>query len=53
MDNKIINKFLKFIKVDVTPAIKKDFKWSRRAIINDLKKLTKKKSTSKKNDNRI
>ena len=50
MDNKIIDKFLKFIEKDVTPTIKKDFKWLGKAITKDLKKLTKEKKTSKEKD---
>ena len=50
MDNKIINKFLKFIEKNVSSTIKKDFKWLGKAITKDLKKLTKKKKPSKKNN---
>ena len=32
MDNKIIDKFIKFIEKDVTPTIKKDFKWLGKVI---------------------
>ena len=48
MDNKIIDKFLKFIEMDVTPTVKKDFTWLVKAINKDLKKLTKDKNPSKK-----
>ena len=48
MDNKIIDKFLKFIEMDVAPTIKKDFTWLVKAINKDLKKLTKDKNPSKK-----
>ena len=48
MDNKIINKFLKFIEKDATTNIKKDFKWLGKAITKDLEKLTKEKKSSKK-----
>ena len=41
MDNKIIDKLLKFIEKDVTPMVKKDLKWLGKTIIQDLKKLTK------------
>ena len=48
MDNKIIDNFLKFIEKDVTPTIKKDFKWLGKTITKDLEKLTKEKKPSKK-----
>ena len=48
MDNKIIDKFLKFIEKDVVPTIKKDFTWLSKAITKDLEKLTKDKKQSKK-----
>ena len=48
MDNKIIDEFLKFIEKEVTPNIKKDFKWLGKTITKDLKKLTEKKKLSKK-----
>ena len=41
MKNKIIDKFLKFIETDVSPAIKKDFMWLGQTITKDLEKLTK------------
>ena len=41
MDNKIIDKFLKFIEKDVVPTIKKDFTWLSKAITKDLEKLKK------------
>ena len=52
MDNKIIDKFLKFIEKDVAPPIKKDFKWLGKAITKDLEKLTKEKKPSKKKKNK-
>ncbi|SVB44156.1 uncharacterized protein METZ01_LOCUS197010 [marine metagenome] len=52
MDNKIIDKFLKFIEKDVVPTIKKDFKWLGKAITKDLEKLTKDKKQSKKKKNK-
>ena len=48
MDNKIIDKFLKFIEKDVDHTIKKDFTWLSKAITKDLEKLTKDKKQSKK-----
>ena len=51
MDNKIIDKFLKFIEKDVTPTIKKDFQWLSKAITKDLEKLTKEKKPPKKKMN--
>ena len=48
MDNKIIDKFLKFIEKDVVPPVKKDFTWLTKAITKDLEKLTKEKKPSKK-----
>ena len=50
MDNKIIDKFLKFIEKDVTPTIKKDFQWLSKAITKDLEKLTKEKTNLKKDE---
>ena len=41
MDNQIIDKFLKFIKKDVVPTIKKDFTWLSKIITKDLEQLTK------------
>ena len=41
MKNKIIDKFLKFIEMDVSPTIKKDFIWLGQTITKDLEKLTK------------
>ena len=52
MDNKIIDKFLKFIEKDVVPTIKKDFTWLSNAITKDLEKLTKDKKQSKKKKNK-
>ena len=48
MDNKIINKFLKFVSTNVTLTIKKDFRWLSQAISKDLEKFTKEKKFSKK-----
>ena len=48
MDNKIIDKFLKFIEKDVVPPIKKDFTWLAKTITKDLGKLTKEKKLPKK-----
>ena len=48
MKNKIIDKFLKFIEMDVSPTIKKDFTWLRKTLTKDLEKLTKNKKQSKK-----
>ena len=52
MDNKIIDKFLKFIEKDVVPPIKKDFTWLTKTMIKDLEKLTKDKKKFKKNKNK-
>ena len=52
MKNKIIDKFLKFIEVDVSPTIKKDFTWLRKTLTKDLEKLTKNKKQSKKKNNK-
>ena len=52
MENKIIDKFLKFIEKDVTPTIKKDFTWLGKAITKDMEKLTKDKKQSKKKKNK-
>ena len=51
MKNKIIDKFLKFIEMDVSPTIKKDFTWLRKTLTKDLEKLTKNKKESKKKKN--
>ena len=48
MDNKIIDKLLKFTKKNLAPTIKKDFKWLGKALTKDLEKLTKEKKPSKK-----
>ena len=48
MNNKIIDKFLKFIEREVVPPIKKDFTWLSETITQDLEKLTKEKKQSKK-----
>ena len=50
MKNKIIDKFLKFIEMDVSPIIKKDFTWLRKTLTKDLEKLTKNKKQSKKKE---
>ena len=50
MDNKIIDKFLKFIEKDVIPTVKKDFKWLGKITTKDLEKLTKEKKPPKKKD---
>ena len=50
MDNEILDKFLKFVKKEVFPTLKKDFKWLGKNITKDLKKLTKEKSHFKKNE---
>ena len=52
MENKIIDKFLKFIEIDVSPTIKKDFTWLRKTLTKDLEKLTKNKKQSKKKKNK-
>ena len=52
MENKIIDKFLKFIEMDVSPTIKKDFTWLRKTLTKDLEKLTKNKKQSKKKNNK-
>ena len=52
MDNKIIDKFLKFIEKDVVPPIKKDFTWLRKTLAKDVEKLTKNKKQSKKKKNK-
>ena len=51
MDNKIIDKFLKFIEKDISPTIKKNFKWLGKMITKDLEKLTKAEKLSKKKMN--
>ena len=51
MENKIIDKFLKFIEIDVSPTIKKEFTWLRKTLTKDLEKLTKNKTQSKKKNN--
>ena len=51
MKNKIIDKFLKFIEMDVSPTIKKDFTSLRKTLIKDLEKLTKNKKQFKKKKN--
>ncbi len=52
MKNKIIDKFLKFIEMDVSPTIKKDFTWLTKTLTKDLEKLTKNKKESKKKKNK-
>ena len=47
MDNKIIDKFLKFLEKDLVSHIKKDLAWLSKAITTDLEKLTKDKKQSK------
>ena len=49
-ENKIINRFLKFIEKNFTPTIKKDFKRLGKVITKDLEKLTKEKKHLKKKD---
>ena len=51
MDNKIIDKFLKFIENDISPTVKKDFKWLGKDETKDLEKLTKAEKLSKKKMN--
>ena len=51
MDNKIIDKILKFIENDISPTVKKDFKWLGKMITKDLEKLTKAEKLSKKKMN--
>ena len=50
MDNKIIDKFLKTIKKNISSTVKKDFKWLGKMITKDLEKLTKEKKLSKKKE---
>ena len=50
MDNKIIDKFLKFIEKNVTPSIREYFKWLGKTIAKDLEKLSKEKKPPKKKD---
>ena len=52
MKNKIIDKFLNFIEIDVSPTIKKDFTWLQKTLTKDLEKLTKNKKQSKKKKNK-
>ena len=47
-NNDIIDKFINFIKKEVSSPIKKDLKWLSEAINEDLQKLTKEKSIKKK-----
>ena len=49
-NNDIIDKFINFIKKEVSPPIKKDLKWLSEAINEDLQKLTKEKKNQKKNN---
>tara|TARA_Y100001970_G_scaffold227679_1_gene281738 strand:+ start:186 stop:359 length:174 start_codon:yes stop_codon:yes gene_type:complete len=49
-NNDIIDKFINFIKKEVTPPIKKDLKWLSKALNEDLQKLTKEKKNQKKNN---
>ena len=50
MNNKIIDKFLKFVEKNVFSTIKKDFTWLGKTITKDLEMLTKEKKPSKKKD---
>ena len=50
MENRIIDKFLKFIEKDVLPPIKKDFTWLGKTLTKDLEKLAKEKKQSKKKE---
>ena len=52
MENNIIDKFLKFIEMDVSPTVKKDFIMLGQTITKDLEKLTKNKKQSKKKKNK-
>ena len=52
MNNDIIDKFLNFLKKEVSPPIKKDLKSLSKAIIEDLETLTKEKKQSKKRKNK-
>ena len=52
MDNKIIDKCLKFIEKEVVPTIKKDFIWLGKTITKDLEKLIKDKKQYKKKKRR-
>ncbi|MDC0037048.1 hypothetical protein OAJ30_00060 [Alphaproteobacteria bacterium] len=47
-NNDIVDKFINFIKNEVSPPIKKDLKWLSKAINEDLQKLTKEKKIKKK-----
>ena len=51
-DNDILNKFLNFLKKEISPPIKKDFTWLSKIINEDLEKLTKEKKQSKKKKNK-
>ena len=46
-NNDIIDKFINFIKKEVSPPIKKDLKRLSEAINEDLQKLTKEKKSKK------
>ena len=48
-NNDIIDKFINFIKKEVSSPIKKDLKWLSEAINEDLQKLTKEKKSKKNN----
>ena len=48
MNNDIIDKFLNFLKKEVSPPIKKDLKWLSKTITKDLEKLTTEKKSKKK-----
>ena len=49
-DNDILDKFFNFLKKEVSPPIKNDFKWLGKIINEDLEKLTKEKKTIKKKE---
>ena len=51
-DKDIIDKFFNFLKKEVSPPVKKDFKWLGKIINEDLEKLTKEKKQSKKRKNK-
>ncbi len=48
----ILDKFLNFLKKEVSPPIKKDFTWLGKIISEDLENLTKEKKQSKKKKNK-
>ena len=51
-DKDILDKFLNFLKKEVSPPIKKDFTWLGKIISEDLENLTKEKKHSKKKKNK-